>query len=73
MNPPRSDPSEGGRTEQCASEIRFLEEAGFMDVSLQAASQLPPGKRRLAVEQIDLPACREAFGLWNLSGQKIPC
>ncbi|MDD2676679.1 MAG: nucleoside deaminase [Methylacidiphilaceae bacterium] len=56
----------------CGSPASLAAEAGFMDVSLKAELQLPPEKRRLAVEQIDLPACREAFRLWNLSGQKIP-
>ncbi|MDD4933582.1 MAG: nucleoside deaminase [Methylacidiphilaceae bacterium] len=56
----------------CGSPSSLAERAGFLDVSLWKELQLPPERRSLSVERLELPACREAFRLWNLSKKKIP-
>ncbi len=56
----------------CGSPASLAAEAGFMDVSLWEELRLPPEKRSLLVERIDLPVCREALRLWNLSERKTP-
>ncbi|CAB4242739.1 Guanine deaminase [Methylacidimicrobium sp. AP8] len=56
----------------CGAPASLAAEAGFMDVSLWAELALPPEQRRLVVEHVDLPACREVFALWNRSEKKIP-
>ncbi|MGD9896929.1 MAG: nucleoside deaminase [Candidatus Methylacidiphilaceae bacterium] len=47
-------------------------EAGFLDVSIWKELELSPEKRSLPTARIDLPSCREAFRLWNLSERRIP-
>ncbi|QSR84348.1 nucleoside deaminase [Methylacidimicrobium sp. B4] len=55
----------------CGAPSSLAAEAGFLDVALWKEVQLPPEERRLLVERIDLPACRQAFALWNQSKNKI--